>query len=114
MTIRTRLTFWFAGVLILSLFAMGALSYYELVVEPRNKARAQASGTNPEDVKEDPPSEELLEALAWTGIPALVLGLGGGWWLMRRALAPVAALTQAAERINEHNLNQLLTRTGNG
>jgi signal transduction histidine kinase len=32
---------------------------------------------------------------------------------MRRALAPVAALTEAAERINEHNLNKPLARTGN-
>src|SRR6266478_989175 len=105
MTIRVRLTFWYATVLVLSLFAMGGLSYYELVVEPRNKARAQAGAKNPEEVK---------EALAWSGIPALVLGLGGGWWLMRRTLAPIAALTQAAEQINEHNLKKPLARTGNG
>jgi signal transduction histidine kinase len=111
MTIRTRLTFWFAAVLVLSLFGMGALSYYGLVVEPRNKARL--SSTDPE-AKQDPPGEELLEALAWSGVPALVLGLGGGWWLMRRALAPVTALTQAAERVNEHHLNETLPRTGNG
>ena len=43
-----------------------------------------------------------------------VLALGGGWWLMRKALAPVAALTQAAERITEHNLGERLQRTGNG
>jgi signal transduction histidine kinase len=114
MTIRVRLTLWFAAVLVLSLFAMGGLSYYELVVEPRNKARAQAGATSPEEVMEDPPGEELLEALAWSGIPALVLGLGGGWWLMRRTLAPISALTQAAEKINEHNLNKPLGRSGNG
>jgi signal transduction histidine kinase len=114
MTIRIRLTLWFAAVLVLSLLAMGGLSYYELVVEPRNKARAQAAAKNPEDLKEDPPAEELMEALAWSGIPALVLGLGGGWWLMRRTLAPIAALTQAAEQINEHNLNKPLGRSGNG
>lgn len=113
MTIRTRLTFWFAAVLVLSLFGMGALSYYGLVVEPRNKARAQTAMANVDEGNEDPPGEELLEALAWSGIPALVLGLGGGWWLMRRALAPVAALTQAAERVNEHHLNETLPRSGN-
>lgn len=111
MTIRTRLTLWFAAVLVLSLLAMGALSYYGLVIEPRNKARL--APTDPE-AKADPPGEELLEAIAWSGGPALILGLGGGWWLMRRTLAPVAALTQAAQRINEHNLNQSLARTGNG
>jgi signal transduction histidine kinase len=114
MTIRTRLTFWYAAVLVLSLFAMGGLSYYELVVEPRKTARAQATAKNPDQVREDPPAEELMEALAWSGIPALVLGLGGGWWLMRRTLAPIAALTHAAEQINEHNLNKPLSRSGNG
>ncbi len=111
MTIRTRLTFWFVTVLLLSLFTMGSFSYYGLVVEPRNKAHL--SPDNPE-AKVDPPGEELLEALAWSGIPALVLGLGAGWWLMRRALAPVATLTQAAERVNEHHLNETLPRSGNG
>jgi signal transduction histidine kinase len=33
---------------------------------------------------------------------------------MRRALAPVAALTEAAEQINEHTLNKSLARSGNG
>jgi len=39
MTIRTRLTLWFTGVLLLSLLAMGMLAYHELVVEPRNEPR---------------------------------------------------------------------------
>jgi signal transduction histidine kinase len=111
MTIRRRLTLWFAGVLVMSLFAMGAISYYGLVIEPKNKARLSAA--DPE-AKVDPPGEELLEALAWSGVPALILGLGGGWWLMRRALAPVTALTHAAQQINEHNLNKPLARSGNG
>src|SRR5437016_516516 len=114
MTIRTRVAFWFAAVLVLSLLGMGALSYYGLVIEPRNKARAQTATTNPKEAQEDPPGEELLEALAWSGIPALILGLGGGWWLMRRALAPITALTRAAERVNEHHLGERLPRTGNG
>jgi signal transduction histidine kinase len=102
MNIRTRLTLWFALVLVLSLTAMGVLSYYELVVEPRSRAQAED------------PGEEVGEALAWCGVPALVLGLGGGWWLMRRALAPIAALSHAAERINEHHLAERLPRTGSG
>ena len=111
MTIRTRLTLWFAGVLVISLFAMGCLSYYELVVEPRNKARLSAS--DPES-QADSPSEEIVEAFLCSAIPALVIGLGGGWWLMRRALAPVADLTRAAERVSEHALNEPLARSGNG
>jgi signal transduction histidine kinase len=41
------------------------------------------------------------------------VALGGGWWLTRKALAPVAALTLAAARVNEQSLHQRLPRTGN-
>ena len=48
------------------------------------------------------------------GLPAVLLGLLGGWWLTRRALAPVAELTEAITRIHERNLREPLPRTGNG
>jgi signal transduction histidine kinase len=111
MTIRTRLTFWFVGILFAALLAMSLFSYFELVAEPRYKA------LHPERRKEEADEGgggEVLEILAWCGVPSVVLALGGGWWLMRRALAPVAALTRAAERINEHNLGERLASTGNG
>ena len=57
---------------------------------------------------------DLAEDLCVSAIPAALLGLGGGWWLMRRALAPVAALTAAAERVNEGSLRTQLPRTGSG
>jgi signal transduction histidine kinase len=113
MRIRTRLTFWFAAVLISSLLAMGALSYYELVTEPRENARIARAAAKPLE-PEDPPLNEIGEALLACGIPGLVLGLGGGWWMMRRALAPITALTTAVERVNEHHLHERLPRTGNG
>ena len=113
MTIRARLTLWFATVLVAAMLAMALLSYYELVVEPR----AEASAHPAPDAKEDPDEDgagDVVDILAWCGLPALALGLGGGWWLMRRALAPITALTRAAERINEHNLGERLPRSGNG
>lgn len=108
MTIRARLTLWFTGVLFASLLAMGGVSYYEFVMEPRMKAAQH---------KEEPDEDTLADALgilAWCGLPALAVGLGGGWWLMRKAIAPVTALTYAAERANEHNLGEPLPVTGNG
>ena len=57
---------------------------------------------------------EVTRIVLWSGAPALLLALGGGWWLTRKALAPVAALTQAAGRINEQSLDQQLPRSGNG
>jgi signal transduction histidine kinase len=47
-------------------------------------------------------------------LPAALVGLVGGWWLMRKAMSPVAALTDAASRVHEGNLREQLPRSGNG
>src|SRR2546421_5207850 len=112
MTVRVRLTLWFAGTLFAALLAMGALSYYELVVEPNSRITQPVRAGEEEGEQGD--LGDVIAILVWCGLPALALSLGGGWWLMRKALAPVAALTQAAERINEHNLGERLPRSGNG
>jgi signal transduction histidine kinase len=108
MTIRVRFTLWFAGVLFIALVAMGVLAYHELAVEPHGQAFIRSGEPG------DTAVSETLEFLAWCGLLPLLLALGGGWCLMRRALAPVTALTQAAEEINEHNLSRRLPRTCNG
>jgi signal transduction histidine kinase len=112
MSIRTRLTLWFTGILFVSLLAMGTWSYYELVAEPRNKV-ARGKATADEELRENG-AEDLAVILASCGLPALALSLGGGWWMMRKALAPVASLTRAATALDEHNLSQRLPRTGTG
>jgi len=73
MRIRTRLTLWFAGVLVIALLAMSLSVYYELVLEPRQKAREARMAAKPPEPA-DPPMEEIGEALLWCGIPALVWG----------------------------------------
>lgn len=109
MRIRTRLTLWYAGIMFVSLLAMGMLSYHAFAPEPRHPdERLKADEADENDLK------EILRIIFWCGVPACLLAAGGGWWMMRRALAPVAALTQAAERVNEHSLEERLPRTGNG
>src|SRR5262245_23315331 len=102
MTIRTRMTLWYAGVLLISALVIVGLSLSELH-EQRDRSEA------PEESLED-----VIQLVCWIGIPAVLLSIGGGWWLMRKAFAPLAALTRAAQRINEHNLTQQLPRTRNG
>jgi signal transduction histidine kinase len=106
MTIRTRLNLWYSAVLsAVALVVVGAACYHELVIEHRHHHHESES-------EED--SEDLLDVLTWTLTPAVVLGVIGGWWLTRRALAPVAGLTGAMEKIHEKNLDQKIPRSGNG
>jgi heavy metal sensor kinase len=105
MTIRTRLTLWYAGVLTVSLLIIGLGTYREIDEQLRHEHRRE-------------PSEHAIaetgELIFQVGLPAVVLGLLGGWWLTRRALSPVAELIEAIKKIHERNLRKLLPRTGNG
>ena len=107
MRIRTRLTLWYAGIMFVSLLAMGWLNYRQFAPEPHEKA-------TPHEEADESDFRETLRIILWCGVPAAVLALGGGWLLMRRALAPVAALTAAAEQVNESTLRRQLPRSGNG
>ncbi len=105
MTLRTRLSLWYAAVLSVSLLLIGVGAYRELAERFRRGKPEKA---------ERHALAEAGELVAQEGIPALLLGFAGGWWLTRRALSPLAALTEAAEKVNERNLGEQLRRTGNG
>jgi len=114
-TIRTRLTLWHAGILFVSLLAMSVVSYHQFFAESRDRVLQQAHIAKEiitQDERED--FGAFFGILVWCGVPAAVLALAGGWWLMRKALTPLAALTQAAEHITEGNLSERLPCSGNG
>ncbi len=106
MTIRTRLTFWYAGILVASLVLMAGVIYYEFVIE---RAQYKAEGKPPDTVR-----HEISEVILYYGVPTGFLTLIGGWLLLRKALAPLHQLAAAAEQLQLHNLQQELPRTGNG
>jgi signal transduction histidine kinase len=103
MKIRARLTVWYAAILILSLLVMGFGLYRELSEPARVHRHPQKHALN-----------EAGEMVLQVGLPAMFLGLLGGWWITRKALAPVTALTEAVEKINDHNLSSQLAATGSG
>jgi len=105
MTIRRRLTLWYAGILILSLLVVGIGTYQEISEQLRHSHRKEPS---------EHALDETGEMIFQVGLPAVVLGLLGGWWLTRRALSPVKKLTGGIKKIHEHNLREPLSRTRNG
>lgn len=106
MTIRTRLILWYAGVLLCSLLLMAWVIYHEFVVE---RAAVKAAGQRPEPI-----TEEIAEVVLYYGLPTSLLTIVGGWWLLRKALAPLNQLAKAAERLQIHNLSEQLPCTGAG
>lgn len=111
MTIRTRLNLWYSLVLCgVAAVVIGAATYEELVIEKHHHHPHEHGPKSEAELN----NEDLLDILTWTVIPAVVLGLAGGWWLTRNTLAPVTALTNAVEKIQENNLGEKIPRTGNG
>ncbi len=113
MTIRTRLSLWYATVMFIALMVMGALLYFQLVIEPRQEAQKHDHEHQEEAVDPDV-FEDVTQIVMSCGIPAALLALAGGWWLMKKSLAPVASLTRATEKITAQNLGEKIPRSGNG
>src|SRR6185503_3529360 len=102
MIIRTRMTLWYSSALLISILLILVLALDEL----RERKQGERPGSEG--------MEELVGVVVWVGIPAVLLSIVGGWWLMHKALAPVATLTEAARRVTESNLNEELPRSRNG
>ncbi len=114
MNIRTRLTLWYAVVLFVSLLAMSVTAYFE-IARARSEVLRKAGVPDKLIAKDQQQDfEDVSEILMWCGLPASALALAGGWWLMRKTLAPVAGLTHAAEKITTQNLGERLSRTNSG
>jgi len=105
MTVRTRLTLWYAGVLIVSLIIIGLGTYREIDEQMRHEHHREPT---------EHAISETSEMVFQVGIPAILLGALGGWWLTRKAMTPVSRLTDAITKVHERNLREPLPRTGSG
>ncbi len=104
MTITKRLGLRYAFMAVICLLLLVWLGYHEFVVEP---AAFAARGVS--DLHKDTSAE--LATVCFLGTIPILLGIG--WWWMRRALAPLSALTHAAEQIESTNLRLPLPRSMN-
>jgi signal transduction histidine kinase len=114
MRITTRLLLWYVLLMLALALVVGVPSYRRLsegAAAEGGQARGSAAcgeasrGTDPGD------GSALIGRIV---IPAVLTVLAGGWWLTRRGLAPIRALTAALERTNERHLGERLPRSGNG
>ncbi len=105
MNLRARITLWHSAILLISLMVMAGVFHYELQ-ENRQALRAGEPL--------EPSWEETGEFVLYFGLPTALLLLAGGAWFIRRSLQPVARLTEAAERIQLHHLQERLPPTGTG
>jgi len=80
MKIRARVTLWYAAILTASLIIMGAGTYQE-ISEQLHRENSEHGWQRAVD--------EACEMVVYVGLPAVLLGLLSGWWITRRALAPV-------------------------
>ena len=110
MTLRTRLTLWYAAILCGSTLLVAGISYKHV----KDEQRQAIAENDPDPEEEGEAFAEVAQIGLWCGIPAALLGLGGGWWLVRKAMGPVVSLTSAAERVNERNLREKLPTSGRG
>ncbi|HEX4263559.1 MAG TPA: ATP-binding protein [Verrucomicrobiae bacterium] len=105
MKIRTRVTLWYAAILIISLIVIGAGTYQEISEQLRHEHRKNIW---------EHALNETGEMVFYVGLPAVLLGLLGGWWITRHALGPMTTLTEAVERKHDRNLREPLPSSGNG
>ncbi len=105
MTLRRRLALRYAVIVGACTLLLAGLAYHEFVVEPhvrRLLGQAKPSGSSWGEI-----AEIVFHAL----IPVVLVG---GWWFMKRILAPLDALARAVERIHAGNLDEPLPRPGTG
>jgi heavy metal sensor kinase len=91
---------------LVSLGVMSAVLHYEWVEQQERLAKLKEAP--------EPAWEEVGEIILYYGVPTTLLLLVGSWWLLKKSLAPVVALTHAAERIHANNLKERLPQSGNG
>lgn len=82
----------------------------------REFARSSAFGMRGVTGRDITPELEERSRLAWSlvivGSGIWLLGLVGGWWLAGRAIRPIEAISQTANRIAEGNLQERINTSG--
>ncbi len=110
MTLFRRILLYYCLSLVGTLVLVGFFAWVEF---GNQIARIKEGGLNAV-LEQNGPLEESLEIVLYAGLPAVLIGLAGGWIMVRRALRPIQALTEALEKTEVSNLSEPVPRSGNG
>ncbi len=114
---------WYSGMLLVSVVVLSLMWRLDFADEAQSKTHLihSSNGTMPVQDQSKEPEEEIKHAFqdvdelaVWYALIALSVGLGGGWWIIRKTLKPIGTLTEAAERIHADSLCAQLPRAGSG
>ena len=101
MTLRRRLSLWYGVVLVLCVLLAVVPTYDELVLDAPNYSPHEVSIARKR-------FRDVLHDLVLVSIPPVVIGIVGGWLLVRRALKPLDRVAELAEKLDEHSLGERL------
>ncbi len=109
MTLHSRILIFYTATLGVALVIITFWSWFEF-----HEQREIVLNEGVEAMKKESPLWETLEITLIGGLPALLISIIGGHLLMRRALRPIAELTEELEKTDITNLQQPVSRSGNG
>ena len=110
MTLFRRILLYYVLSLVGTLVLVGFFSW----VEFGNQIQRVEQGGIAAVTTQNGPLEESIEIVMYAGLPAGIIGLIGGLFLVRRALRPIQKFTEALEKTDVSNLSEPVERSGNG
>lgn len=109
MTLRRRILLCYCVTLAAALAIIGFWSWFEF-----REVQNVVIHHGIDAVLEESPLLESFEIVIFGGVPAALFGILGGALLIRAALRPIEALTEALEKTNADNLAEPVPRSSNG
>lgn len=97
MTLRRRLTLWYGVVLLLCVFFAVLPTYDELILDAPHYSAHEVSIAHKR-------FRDVMHDMLLVALPPVLIGIIGGWFMVKRALKPLDRVAELAEKLDEHNL----------
>lgn len=101
MTLRRRLSLWYGVVLVACVLLAVLPAYDELIIDAPNYSHYEEQIAHKR-------FRDVLKDMVLVSLPPVLIGIVGGWFMVRRALKPLDRLTRLAEKMDEHTLGERL------